>query len=139
MARANNYGKSRKFEVVISPALDEALQEYMTQHKIPTAAQEIVTAMITIICMKSDAITAQAPPVTDITITTRPVAMMVVSILKSNRDEVTIARPFNPIPAEIDVVNMLTQAKTCSFLLPNLRRNAWMTVTTRIWRNRGAK
>lgn len=39
MARANNYGKSRKFEVVISPALDEALQKYMTQHKIPTAAQ----------------------------------------------------------------------------------------------------
>lgn len=38
MARANNHGKSRKIEVVISPALDDALQEYMAEHGINSTA-----------------------------------------------------------------------------------------------------
>ena len=89
-----------------------------------TIAQVIVTDMMITICIKSDAITAHDPPVTDITNTTIPVAQIVVSISTPKIPEAMIARPFSQIPALITLFGIPVQVNTCSFLLPKRWRTA---------------
>ena len=88
--------------------------------------------MITTICIKSEAITAHAPPVTDIITTTIPVMMIVLAIGTSNAALTNIANPFNHTAASRILEGIIDQVNICSFNLPYLILIPSIGVTTLI-------
>ena len=56
-----------------------------------------------------------------------------------NAAEMKTDKPLNQMPAYRTPIGNCTQVKNCSLPLPKRALMAWMEVTTRIWRKRGAK